>query len=274
MADLSDVLGSLAALVAGVMYPSGTGQLSAAGCHVRIYPGWPNRELLDRDLRDGVAHLSVYGMQQETNTTRYFYEWRELSRQVQGIEFSTDDRDVTLSGTIQPGDIVTVTVSGGAKASVAVQEASTLASIASGLAALLLAAEVAGTSSTGAVLTIGGLLPYTVKIGVQGVQAREIRRADKMIMVSVWANSNDQRSAVAKVADGVLSELARIEFPDGTRGKVRYAWGMDNDDPQEALLYRRDMVFWVEYPTIQTREAVEVTSTTSDEVGDNIQLLP
>lgn len=259
MADIADVADTLAAIMASVVYPNGTAEPSAVGHPVRVYPGWPNRETLDADLRAGVAHATCFPMQQENSSIRYLYEWRELSRQTAAVTATVADRTVTLAGSIQAGDIVTVIV-GGVAVSTAAQVDSTLATLASSIATLLVT-KIEGTSSSGAVVTVGGTEPVTARVGVQGVQVREVRRSAKMFMLTVWANSNEQRADVSRALDAALSAINRVAFPDTTKGRVWHAWSLDNDNPQEALLYRRDIVYWVEFPVTQMRPATEITST-------------
>lgn len=71
MADLSDVESSLVTVIAGLLYPNGTGQPSSVGIPCKVFAGWPTAAQLDADLVAGVANVSVYPTQIERNTTRY-----------------------------------------------------------------------------------------------------------------------------------------------------------------------------------------------------------
>ncbi|MCQ0030386.1 hypothetical protein [Burkholderia glumae] len=71
MADVQDVLDTVAAQVAGFVYPNGTGQPSVSGKAINVFPGWPMPNQIDADMPTGVADVSVYATPTERNTTRY-----------------------------------------------------------------------------------------------------------------------------------------------------------------------------------------------------------
>jgi len=71
MASLTDVLKQVAAQVAAIVYPNGTGQPSVAGIPLRVYPGWPVPNQLEVDLAANWAHISIYPHGKDRKTTRY-----------------------------------------------------------------------------------------------------------------------------------------------------------------------------------------------------------
>ena len=77
MADLDDVMNALTSLIAGVIYPNGTGNASVVGAPVKIYPGWPVPNVLDDDIKAGHAHVSIFPRPEERNTTRHATAWQD-----------------------------------------------------------------------------------------------------------------------------------------------------------------------------------------------------
>ena len=103
MADLSDVLSVLAATSAAALYPNGTGQASAVGVACKVYPGWPNAQQLDADLRAAtpVCHVSIYAGETERNTTRYSpNDWKQASLNTAMLTLTAAGQTVTVGGTI------------------------------------------------------------------------------------------------------------------------------------------------------------------------------
>jgi len=59
MADLSDVLDAFASLITGALYPNGTSNPSVVTAACKVYPGWPQSNILDADVRAAVAAEAV-----------------------------------------------------------------------------------------------------------------------------------------------------------------------------------------------------------------------
>ena len=55
---------------------------------------------------------------------------------------------------------------------------------------------------------------------------------------------------MATAVDQALSTQRFIALPDGTSGRLTYAGNTVFDQSQNARLYRRDLTYNVEYPTI------------------------
>jgi len=264
MADLQDVQDTLASLIAGVIYPQGTGAPSVTGGDVRIFAGWPAANKLDADLRAGVANVSVFTFDTEKNTSRYLEPWGELSRGTKTIGATVDAsvKAFTLTGTVATPQIVTAIVNGTAF-SRAVQDNDTLTTIAAGLATLITAFGIAASSS-GPTVSIPDAYRITVNIGVNGKIARVTKRQEKLFQVDIWAASNDARGALAKAIDPMLSDMSHIALPDGTSGRMIYVRSQNIDETQPELLYRRVLCYSVDYPTIITADATEITSVAAD----------
>ena len=82
MADVSEVLTTIAELISNILYPDGVdAPCVVAGVDVVVYPGWPVPDQLDLDMEAGnVAHISVFPrLSEERNTTKHPKGWQTLS---------------------------------------------------------------------------------------------------------------------------------------------------------------------------------------------------
>jgi hypothetical protein len=269
MADESQVLDTLVGVISGALYPNGTSQPSAAGMPCRVYAGWPNAAQLDKDLRDGVSNISVFARNGvEQVVTRYPREWETLTPPAHTITATIVDDKCTFGGTISTPQNVAVRIPGHDPVVYAVQATDTLSGLASAIQALL-SAKGATCSANGAVLTSPSGFSFA-RIGGVGTAIRELRRQNKSIQVTLWCSSPSNRSAVASVIDTAMALLNFINLPDGSSGLVRYERTTTDDAPQKELLWRRDLFYWVEYPTTQVISATEILDTVSNITGSQV----
>jgi hypothetical protein len=264
MADLSDVLTALAASAVAAIYPNGTGQASPTGAAVKVYAGWPAPAQLDADLRavSPVCHVSIYPTVGERNTTRYSpNDWKPASVQTPTMTAVLSGQVLTLGGTIpgagNPHNVVVI--ANGKPYVYAVLTSDTLASAASALAALI-AVDIPGTVSAGAVLTLPtSARVLAARVGVTGTAVRELRRQERRFQFAVWADTPAHRDAIAAVLDWNLASSAFITLADGTAGRIRYAGSAVSDALQKDCLFRRDLFYTVEYGTTQTETETQIT---------------
>lgn len=259
MADISDVENALVAFAAQVLYPNGTGQPSVANADCLVHPGWPTPAQLDADLAAGKAHVVVFPFGDARNTTRY---------QPKAQTVSTATATLTLTAT---GNVVTV---GGAMPSpftahnIAVivkgvpfvypaQPADTLTSIATGLAALLVAAF-PGTISNGKVVTLPAGINPVVRVGTTSMVATEWERQEQRIMLAIMVPNPTLRATVSAQIKAAFAQIAFLTMPDGFGARVRANGDRTSDDAQREKLYRRDLFFDVEYATTVTGTATQV----------------
>jgi hypothetical protein len=104
----------------------------------------------------------------------------------------------------------------------------------------------------------------TANDGTSGTVARETRRQTQQFQVTVWASCFDHRDAVAAAVDAGLSAITRITLADGSRAPLCFVRSVQNDDGQKSGVYRRDMVFSVNFATIQSLAAYAITSIETD----------
>lgn len=252
MADEYDVMDVLASMSAQAVYPNGTGQPSVAGTPVITYPGWPVRSRLDADLKLGKVHVTVFARPEEKNTTRYMTQTQSLPATTPTLTLSASGQTVTVGGAIpSPFTAHNLAVFVNGKPYLyAVQQSDTLTSIATALASLI-AVDVAGTTSSGPVITIAaGAKIGVLRVGTSGVGIREVSRQERRFQITVWADTPDHRKAVVRPIKALLADSHFITLPDGTAGRLIYVGGGGpNDNPQDAKLYRHDLFYSCEYGT-------------------------
>jgi hypothetical protein len=257
---------------------------------VRIYPGWPTESNLDDDLVNGISHLTIFTQATERNTTRY--PEREhttvaatapsLSLALSGPSLHPTDEIFDTPGIVydasgetydQPVEVelIAITIRGtvttpqnialrinGKFYVYAVQQGDTLASIAAALGALVVV-DIPGTTVTGAALTLGPRARLqAARIGTVGTIAKEVRRQERVVMITVWANAPDVRDTIASAIDVELAQRRFITMPNGFGARLIYKNSMVIDSLQKATLYRRDLNYTVEYATTVSKSRAQV----------------
>lgn len=283
MADISDVTGYLASAAVAAVYPNGTSQPSVANLDVRVFEGWPTPDQLDLDLggkmlsgtpptphpRPGgpAANVSIYPMlganvvpDQIMNATY------TIIPPVYGM-------GITLTGT--PGNISTpptVTVSGqpttgeyltliADRQFIYSASGTTTQSILTQLATQA-SANYPGVTSTATQISIPALFDFTARQGAPGTLARVIHRQKQEVMITTWAPNHTARSAIAAAIDVAIKNQILIVLPDTSTAKVCYNRTNMIDEQALITLYRRDLIYEVEYATLFQFPGYVITSTT------------
>ena len=271
MADQTEIANALVSLIASVTYPNGTAQPSIApgGVPVLIYQGWPVSPKLDNDLRAGVVHISVFPTPTERITESFAADMQPLSINTPTVQVASAGNQITVTGSGAAGQNVGLLING-APFVYAVQPTDTAVSIATALAGLISAKM--GASNAGTVITVPTARSVSARVGVQGTSVRVLQRREKLFQISVWANSFNARDPLAAAVDAILTDSVRLSMADGTQAIVRYRTSMQHDGSQKAGLYRRDMIFAVEYcvtnivPTVQiVMEQTNVSAQSSNQ---------
>jgi hypothetical protein len=262
VADASDVSAALVTLISALLYPSGT--TSAAGPNVRVYPGWPVPEQIDLDLANKVGltpapicHVSVWPLPTERNTTRYLPSYRDVTLNTATLSLFAAGQTVTVGGTIPPASSphnLAVFVNGTPYVYRALTT-DTLQSIAAALAALI-----PGGTSAGQVITVPGELG-AVRVGISGTAVRLVRNQERAFQITIWADSPAHRDAIVQVIDPVLAATPFLSFPDGSAGRLIYRGSPITDMQQKMAIYRRDLMYSVDYSTTQTSATTQITQT-------------
>jgi hypothetical protein len=253
MADLSEVESALVAAISQALYPNGIGQPSAIAALCKVFRGWPTTAELMADLKAGTVIVSVFPLPVEQNVSRFQRRWRDLPLPTAALTVAVLGNSVTLGGT--PSSPLNVAVIVNKVGFVyTVQPGDTLDMIATGLAALI----GAPATSNGPVLTVSGATSLVARIGVVSGVIRETKRQKRRVQMTIFAPSPDLRDAASKIIDPALSAIDFLSFPDGSAGRLIYALSNVDDGDQKENLWRRTLVYSVEYPTTQTAPTYQV----------------
>jgi hypothetical protein len=249
MADQSDVEQALVTVIAAALYPAGEGSTSAIGATCRIYRGWPNAAALDRDLAGGTVNITVFPIEgQQQNLTRFPDQWGPAAS-VPTLTVTATAQSATFAGQAGAGQVAGMLVDGLGYVYRS-QAGDTPPLVAATLASAIRADRVAHLSgATITVPTAGRLIARTV---ADTSVWRELRRQIQAFRVTAWCPTPVLRDAAATLIDPALAAVHFLGLPDGSAGRLRYARTITFDQSQDATLYRRDLVYTVEFPTTQT----------------------
>ncbi len=249
MADQSEVEEAVAAMVAGVLYPAGIDAPSAVGAPCRIHRGWPDAAGLDADLAAGRVRVSVsVEPGSQSTTTRYPDTWIVTQpRPVTLLAFAAP-ATVVFSGSADAGQLAGV-LAGSTAAVHRTVAGDTPASVAAALARALL--PVRAASADAATLTVPGA-SLIARVAADQTGMRETRRQRVAVRVVCWCPNPTLRDAAAAAIDGTLSAVDFVGLPDGSAGRLLYVASLPSDRAQDAALYRRDLLYSVEFATTLT----------------------
>ena len=247
MADQADVETVLAGLVSGVLYPQGVTAPSVLGVVCRVYRGWPNSAALDADLAAGVVNVTVFPQAgHERNTTRWPDECQVPAWVSPTLTVSVNGVTATFAGAAGLGQVAGLLVDGVAVVHRLVAN-DTPASVAAVLASRIRTQRVALLSGASVTVPGAGLLVGRV-VADQTVQ-RQTRRQIQEFRLSCWCPDPATRDAAAGAIDAALSAMDFVALPDGLAGRLRFVSSAVFDQSEDAALYRRDLVYSVEYAT-------------------------
>lgn len=252
MADESDVEIALVSLVATALYPNGAGTQSVPGPDCRIYRGWPNVSALNADLAAGNINVTVFPVHglgaHARTTTRYSPIWMVQSVSPT-LTVAVSGEAVTFGGTANLGQLAGVLVSGQGY-SYRTQMGDNPALVAANLAGLIRANTIVQLS--GSTLTIPNVGVLHARVVADASAQQELRRQELNIRVTCWCPTPATRDATAVAIDASLAQIPFVTFPDGSMGRMTYYGTAVLDQSENALLYRRDLLYRVEYPTMLT----------------------
>jgi hypothetical protein len=252
MADESDVETALVSLSSAALYPNGTNSPSVPGPDCRIYRGWPNSAALDADLTAGRVNVTVFPVPGHVRTTTRYTQFRSGSPTQPTLTVSVSGTSVTLGGSAALGQVVGIRVNGLAGHGYAyrTQTGDNPALVAANLAALARTNTIVQLS--GSTLTIPGVGNLIARVVADASAQQEIRRQEQIFRVTCWCPTPTSRDASAIAIDLALAQSRFITLGDGSMGKLVYAGTTVFDQSQDARLYRRDLLYQIEYPTIIT----------------------
>ena len=247
MADLADVETAIVGLATAALYPNGLAEPSSVGADCRVYRGWPAPAALDADLQAGLVNVTVFpDTAPSQSLTRYPSEWHGMPAAATLIGTATSDT-VTFGGTADVGQIAGVKI-GNRTFVYRTMVGDTPDAVASNLAAAI--RQERSVLLAGKSFSVIGASGIVVRVVADSPAMREVRRQSHDIRVSFWCPNPTLRDRAAATVDLALAALTFIELPDSSRGRIGFKNTALFDRSQNAILYRRDLTYSVEYPTI------------------------
>ncbi len=248
-ADQSDVEQALVTLISGALYPLGESAASTVGPTCRIYRGWPNAAALDADLAAGRINVTVFPVDQlQRNTTRFPDQWQAVPAPPT-LTASVAGLSVSFAGSAAAGQLAGVLADDSSYV-YRTQTGDTPAMVAAALAVALRADRIAQLSD--ATITIPNAGRLIARTAADTAATQELRRQQQGFRITAWCPSPATRDAVAIAIDPTLAALTFIALPDGSAGRLRFASTTTFDQQEDAALYRRDLLYTVEYATTAT----------------------
>ena len=257
MPDLSDIEQVLVSLVTQTLYPHGTSAESATGDPARVYRGWTIPSNLDADLRAGVVNVTVYPLDGEQNVTRYSTDWERVPSPLVTMTARVSGATVTFGGRACCPLNAAVVVNGRAFVH-PLQATDTPTSVATALSALVSAQFTA--SSSGPVLTVPSAITLVARLGTVDTIVQEVKRQKRPFRITAWCDGPEARDRVSGLLDAALAGINDIALTDGTSGRLRYVRTLPLDSAQKSMLYRRDLVYSVEYGTYLSRPVATIVA--------------
>ena len=246
MADISDVESALVEQVAATLYPQGTSSPSIVGVDCRAYRGWPVASGLNADLGAGRINVSVFPDNALGRvTTRHLPLWRDVAGSP-SLTVRTVGTSVTWDGAATLGQLAGVLVDGISYV-YRTTSGDTPASVAANIASLLRPLWI--VHQAGATLSLPGAGSVLARVAADATATREVRRQERDFRVAFWCPSPATRDTTAMAVDQNLAGVTFLDLPDQTKGRLTYVGTSVFDQSQSAMLYRRDLIYSVEYAT-------------------------
>ena len=247
MADVSDVEQALVDLVTGVLYPQGPSQSSIVGVICRIYRGWPNSATLNSDLNSGIVNITISSDNDSgKTTTRYLEKWQVQTVQ-SGLNLNTSANTLTISGEAAVGDVVGALIDG-APFVYRIMAGDNVNLVAANLCASINLNRIASVSGT--VITVPGAHSIVGRAVADSIATCEVRRQEKDFRTICWCPTPIIRDSIGEAVDSAFAASSFLPLADGSVARMSYRNTATYDQSQNALLYRRDILFCTEYATI------------------------
>jgi hypothetical protein len=204
---------------------------------------------LDADLLLGVVNVSVSSVPGTArNTTRWGVQtW--VAATSPGVSVSVSGNSAVFAGVPNPGDLAGLLVAGAAH----VYQAQLGDS--AGLVAAALADQVRQKQTcwlSGGRVTVPGVSSIVARTVALQPSTAEWARQEQGFRVSVWAPTPALRDVACSALGSLFATIAFLRLADGTGGRLRYRSTASFDDGQDAGVYRRDLIYDVEYATTLT----------------------
>ncbi len=249
MADLSDVEAALVVAILALAQRNAEGYAVLGGSIVRVYRGGPPVTALVDDRAAGVVEISVFPVPNATrNTTRWGVQSTTV-RIASGLSATASGQTATFSGTALGGELAGLLVNDQPFVYQA-QTGDSAALVAAALADQIRATQICWLDF--GTLTIPGAVTLVARTTGLAAVLQEWARQEQEFRISVWAPTPAARDQVCSAIGAGLAQIAFLTLADGSGGRLTYRKTASFDDDQVASVYRRELVYDVEYGTTVT----------------------
>ena len=249
MPDQSDVEHALAELVATALYPDGPSGDSVIGNVCKVYRGWPVANALETDLERGIIHVSVVPVAGALrDRTRYSSEWQGTTPTPTMMAVVASEL-VTFDGFGTAGQVAGIGVDGQAYA-YRMRAGDSASLVAAALAAQIRADRPAVATANSVHLVSARKL--VARIAADGQGGEELRRQEGRFRISFWCPDPATRDKVVGLVDSGFAALTFLDI-GGWACRLQIAGENSSDDGGAGGLWRRDLIYQVEFPTVLTR---------------------
>jgi len=247
MADQSDVENALVSAITAVLYPNGSSSSGVLTQTVKIYRGWPNTASLRIDLAAGTLNVTVFP---KAGTSRNTTRWAEglvlTGMATTSLTVNVTGTSATFAGSAGTGQLAGLLVDSLAVVHRTVT-GDTPELVAAALAELIRTQRIALVN--GATVTVPGAGLLLARVVADQPVLCWTRSQMQQFRISCWCPDPSSRDCVASTIDNALSSVSFIALSDGSSGRLRYVGTTEFDQSQDAALYRRDLVYSVDYLT-------------------------
>ncbi|MDE8342956.1 MAG: hypothetical protein POG24_03965 [Acidocella sp.] len=267
MADASDVETALAMAAAAALYPMGTSNGSVTGLVYRVYRGWPADAPLAADIANAVQHVSINAIDGTVADIPQFpANWIVPATVVPPLTVSVAGDTVIFGGSAGTGLLAGVCVND-TGFSYRTQPGDSPAAVAARLAALI--NQVFFATLDAATITILGAERLLARVEADQTAILPTRRQRQAFRLAGWLDTPQNRDLTMSALDSALSQIPFLTLPDGTAARLRYGRTESSDIFSVAPLYRRDIMFEIEYTTtlVQAQPSMLFGVFANDSVG-------
>jgi hypothetical protein len=256
MASSDDVARFLARRIADIIYPGGSQLPGIVNVSVKIFPGWPVPGTLQQDINKGCVQISVWPLPTERKiNTALGRPCLVMAKGQPTLQFTVNGSFISVDGIASTPANVRISLDG-KQYFFHFQTGSTPEQVIDKLSLELPKAFTVLNK-----LCVLMVEQISVFVTSAGTAVRELRRQLKDFQVTVWAPTPGLRDRIGTAIDTALSEQCHIDLNDGAPAQLLYARQFDSDRSENWHVYRRDLIFSVNYATTQTIAAPEVIMT-------------
>jgi hypothetical protein len=245
MPSQADAEIALALLAATALYPTGLAGPSAVTATVRIFRGWPNAAALDADLAAGRVNVTIFPVPGATRVTTRFPANPIANPTTPTLTVSVTDNTATFSGNALAGQLAGLLVDG--KPYVYRTANGDTPALVAAILAAAINAERPALCSGSSVFT-PGTIP-TARTAADATATTELRRQIQTFRITAWCPAPDLRDITCAALDPVFAATPFLTLSDGTAARLTFNSTTTFDQSQDASLYRRDLLYAVEFPT-------------------------